>query len=122
MKLAHQTRKTPLVDLSEVAQRASALSSPVVFVTASPLRDAETKRDKQRIQQLEVALAQATAINAAAIERAHREARLDKLTISVVDRRADWYAKQPKARTPHITLTPDRMITVEVWEQPQPDA
>jgi hypothetical protein len=116
-----RTRTTLLPGLSEIGQRATSLRQPIVIVPASPQRAAETKRDKQRIQQLEAALAQANALNIATIERAHREARLDKLTIRVVDRRADWLAKQPKARSPHIILSPERMITCETWEQPQLD-
>jgi hypothetical protein len=106
--------------LSEVGMRAHVLRVPV-FVTASPLREAEAGRDRQRIQELEARLAQAQALNEAAVRRAHREARLDKLTIRVVDRRADWYAKQPKARLPHVIVTPVTMITSEVWEQPPED-
>ena len=110
--------RAPLPDLTEVATRANQMRAPAVFVTASPLREAETKRDKQRIQELEAALAAAQAANKATIERAQREARIEAVTIRVVDRRADWYAKQPKARSPHVILSPEMMITCETWERP----
>jgi len=113
--------RAQLPDLSEVATRANQMRSPAVFVTASPLREAETKRDKARIQELEAALAAAQAANKATIERAQRESRIEAVTIRVVDRRADWEAKQPKARSPHIIVTPVRMITCETWEPPTLD-
>ena len=49
-------------------------------------------------------------------ERAHREERVRAITVREVDRIAEWYAKQPKARTPHVLIKSEKIVTADVWE------
>jgi hypothetical protein len=77
----------------------------------------DTAALQARVKELETALRKA---NAATVARAHREDRLNAVTIREVDNRAAWYAKQPKGRQPQVILTPRHVITAEVWQQPPP--
>lgn len=52
-------------------------------------------------------------------ERAQREARLEKVTVRVVDRRNQWYAKQPKCRIPAVYVGSQQVVTADVWHVPQ---
>lgn len=115
MKLATRYASPP--GLSEIERAVQNLRQPVVIVQASPHQAAETQQ-LARIAELEAALAAATRTANTVLERAHREDRLDRLTKRVVDRRAEWYAKQPRVRLPHIIVSPTQVITTEVWEHP----
>ena len=52
-------------------------------------------------------------------EKAQRDERLAKITIRVVDRRNEWYAKQPKARLPAVYVSSQQIITADVWQVPR---
>ena len=118
MKLATRYASPP--GLSEIEQAVQNLRQPVVIVQGAPSRATDTKH-LARIAELEAALAAATQTAHTVLERAHREDRLDRLTKRVVDRRAEWYAKQPRVRLPHIIVSPTQVITTEVWEHPPAD-
>jgi hypothetical protein len=68
--------------------------------------------------ELDQARAERDAALHAAAARAQREDRVRAITLRVVDRRADWAAKQGLKARPLVALTSQRIITADVWEQP----
>lgn len=62
-----------------------------------------------RIRKLERELAD---VQRQQVERVQREARIDAITIHVVDRRTEWYAKCGLRNSPRITITTER-ATIE---------
>ena len=82
------------------------------------IRDyAERDALKLRVAELEAELAKTGDVAAA---RAHREERLKAITLRVVDNRAAWAAKMGlKQRAPLVAITSTRVITADVWQQPE---
>ena len=84
------------------------------------IHDAASAALKARVRQLEAELHTA---QTAAAARAHREDRLQAVTLRVVDRRAAWAAKMGlKQRLPLVAITSQHVITADVWHQPQAEA
>jgi hypothetical protein len=82
------------------------------------IRDyAERDALKLRVAELEAELAKTGDVAKA---RAHRDERVKAITLRVVDNRATWVAKMGlKQRAPLVAITSTRVITADVWQQPE---
>lgn len=88
------------------------MQTPTVVIVQDPALVA-------RVAELEAALAKTGDV---ARDRAQREERVKVVTIRVVDRRADWEAKTGlRQKQPLVCLTSQRIVTADVWTQPQGD-
>lgn len=88
------------------------MQAPAVIIVQDPALVA-------RVAKLEAALAKTGDV---ARDRAQREERVKVVTIRVVDRRASWEAKMGmRQKQPLVCLTSQRIVTADVWTQPQGD-
>ena len=64
--------------------------------------------------------AELNAVKAQAVERAQRAERMKGYGASGIDGRADWEAKMGyKQQQPLVAVTSQRIVTADVWTQPQ---
>jgi len=104
-------RAETIARMPDTAAKLRSMQAHVVIVQDASL--------KARVVELEAAL---TAATDAAKERAHRNERVKAVTIRVVDRRAAWESKMGlRQQQPLVCLTSQRIITADVWTQPQGD-
>jgi len=104
-------RAETIARMPDTAAKLRSMQAPAVIVQDASL--------KARVVELEAAL---TAATDAAKERAHRNERVKAVTIRVVDRRAAWEAKMGlRQQQPLVCLTSQRIITADIWTQPQGD-
>lgn len=94
LTLKHRLQPPP--DLHRAALAVRAMRQPVVIVHQ------DAPATTARIRDLEAQLATAQRQLA---ERAHREDRVNAITLRLVDNRAAWLAKTGKGPAPHITIT-----------------
>lgn len=98
--------------LPDVAEKLRGMQAPAVIIVQDPALVA-------RVAKLEAALAKTGDV---ARDRAQREERVKVVTIRVVDRRASWEAKMGmRQKQPLVCLTSQRIVTADVWTQPQGD-
>lgn len=111
-RLSLPPRAITRVQLIESATRLRQMQQPMLIIEHGTARIEELEKE------LAKARAERDAARNAAVERAHREERVKAKTIRVVDNRAAWQAKQPKARLPMVAMHSTRVITADVWQQP----
>lgn len=110
MKTRHKVR---LPDLSCTAQAVHDMRPIVIVQQAAKASQADAMH--ARIRELEATVVTLTKV---AVARAQREERIKPHLIREHDGRADWYAKQPKARPPIVAIHSQRIITADTWQLP----